>query len=293
MNQFVFGDIGVQLNCEKFNLVLDNLISGFTYFESFVERNIVYRLASMDPEQFQGAQCLQRTGGFELLRLNGRLFLMNHWARLRFGYGIWLEDLKGDMEIPVWVNPKINDETPLAVTRLLSTIGLHSKLLQHGLPVLHASYIEFYGSGIIFTAPSGVGKSTQAALWNQFEGAEIINGDRVLLGKKEGRWYAHGYPCCGSSLICVNRSSPLAAIVVLEQGKKNQVDMLSIPQKIRALSSATEIYIWDSDEIEHAISTAEEIASHVPIVRLTCTPDKNAVDTLKQYLEGMHADDFI
>ena len=57
-----------------------------------------------------------------------------------------------------------------------------------------------------------------------------------------------------------------------------------------ALSSATEIYIWDPQEIELAITIAEEIASQVPILRLTCTPDQNAVDTLKQYLEGMRSD---
>ena len=287
MDQFVFGDIGVQLNSEKFQLYPDNLISEFAVPRMPDEQNITIRLAQMDPEQFQGAQCLRRTGGFELLRLNDRLFLMNHWARLRFGYGIWLEDLKGNEEIPVWFNPNMNDEIPLAITRFLSTVGLHTKFLQHRMPVLHASYIDHCGSGIIFTAPSGTGKSTQAELWRQHAQAEIINGDRVLLGKRDEKWYAHGYPCCGSSTICVNRSLPLAAIVVLAQGEKNRVETLSVPQKIRALSSATELFIWDPQEIEQAIGIAAEIAAQVPVFRLTCTPDKNAVDTLKQYLEGM------
>lgn len=293
MNQFVFGDIVVQLNYEEYNLVLDNLISDFTFSETFSEKNIVFHLKSMEPELFLQAQCLRRTGGFELLRLNGQQFLMNHWARLRFGYGVWLEDLKANGDIPVWINPKISEEIPLAVTRMLSTIGLHARLLRHRLPVLHASYIDYCGSGVIFTAPSGTGKSTQAELWRRYEGAEIINGDRVLLGKRNGRWYAHGYPCCGSSRICVNRSLPLTAIVVLAQGDNNQIDTLSVPQKIRALSSATEIFTWDSHEIELAISIAEETAAQIPVFRLTCTPDQNAVETLKQYLEGIHADDFV
>ncbi|WP_370839368.1 hypothetical protein [Intestinibacter bartlettii] len=32
--------------------------------------------------------------------------------------------------------------------------------------------------GILFSAPSGTGKSTQADLWEKYENAEIINGDR-------------------------------------------------------------------------------------------------------------------
>lgn len=285
MDQFIIGDLSVKLDLEDFPLEPDNLISPFASHDPIAEADITFRLLSMDPSGFQDAQCLRRTGGFELLRMEDRLFLMNHWARLRFGYGLWLEDLNRDTPVSVWMNPKIRDELPLAITRFFSSVGLHSKLLQHGAPVLHASYIAHQGAGILFTAPSGTGKSTQAELWQLYAGAEIRNGDRVLLGKRDGKWFSHGYPCCGSSMICLNRSAPLAAIIVLEQAAENIVLEMSSAAKIRALVSATELYPWDQKEIDLAFSLASQIVSEVPVVKLCCRPDEKAVHVLKKYLE--------
>ena len=48
--------------------------------------------------------------------------------------------------------------------------------------------------GILFSGPSGIGKSTQAALWQRYAGAEIVNGDRALVrpdtGTVSGVFYA-------------------------------------------------------------------------------------------------------
>lgn len=71
---------------------------------------------------------------------------------------------------------------------LKRTVGLHHKLLQQDALVIHASYIEFMGRGILFLGPSGTGKSTQARLWNEHAGAPILNGDRALLRQKDGIW---------------------------------------------------------------------------------------------------------
>ena len=57
-----------------------------------------------------------------------------------------------------------------------------------------ASFIRWQGRGILFSAPSGTGKSTQANLWVQHQGAEVINGDRAALRQVGGRWQAFGLP---------------------------------------------------------------------------------------------------
>jgi hypothetical protein len=40
--------------------------------------------------------------------------------------------------------------------------------------VFHASFIEYDGSAILFTAPCGTGKSTQAALWKSIRGQKLL-----------------------------------------------------------------------------------------------------------------------
>ena len=64
----------------------------------------------------------------------------------------------------------------------------------------------------------GIGKSTQADLWQRYEGAELLNGDRTVLRRIDGVWTAFGSPYAGSSNCFVNESRPVRAIVLLSQG---------------------------------------------------------------------------
>ena len=72
--------------------------------------------------------------------------------------------------------------------------------------LLHSSFIKWKDKAILFTAPSGTGKSTQADLWEKYENAEIINGDRSGIRKMDGKWTAYGLPIAGSSGIYKNIS---------------------------------------------------------------------------------------
>ena len=82
-------------------------------------------------------------------------------------------------------------------------------------------YRDAHGEGILFSGPSGIGKSTQAALWERFAGARTINGDRGLVCPAartvSGIFYA------GTSGICQNVTAPLRAVVLLGQAAENRV----------------------------------------------------------------------
>ena len=228
------------------------------------------------------SKVLQYTGSYELLQTERGLFLMDHWAGLRHAYGFWIDDLDG--ETNVYFHPDIGAQKPLNVSFLLSTAGLHRKLLQNRAIVLHAAYVEYQGWAILFTGPSGIGKSTQAELWNRHENTPILNGDRVLLRQKDGVWYAYGYPCCGSSAFCVNRTLPLGAIVVLQQAPENRIEELTPARRVCALTTAAEFYPWEQWEMNTVLSMAQELAQQT-VTGLACRADREAVTVLKDYLE--------
>lgn len=73
---------------------------------------------------------------------------------------------------------------------------------------LHASVVKYQGMAYIFSAPSGVGKSTHAALWQQHFCAKLLNGDKVLIEVRDGQCIAHGSPVAGSSGIYERDSAP-------------------------------------------------------------------------------------
>lgn len=286
MNQYRIGNLKIGWSDMGFVLAVDEMVNVFQVDDNEVsDFDIEFQFEEMNMDWFITAEYLKKTGSYELLKLDKGMFLLNHWAACRFAYGLWVDDFYSNNSIPVYVNRKIESEMPMKVSRFLGTIGLHSVLLQKDAPVIHASYIDYNGKAILFTAPSGTGKSTQASLWKQLAGAEIINGDRVLLRKSNEVWHAFGYPCCGSSQICINRTLPLAAIIVLEQGKENRVEMLSALQKIRALVAATEVYLWEQREMDKAFSLAEQIVKQIPVIKLFCRPNEQAVEVLKVFLE--------
>ena len=98
-----------------------------------------------------------------------------------------------------------------------SHIALEALLLQRDAMILHASFVSTRYGGLLFSGVSGIGKSTQADLWQRYEGAELLNGDRTVLRRMDGVWTAFGSPYAGSSNCFVNESRPVRAITLLRQ----------------------------------------------------------------------------
>lgn len=165
---------------------------------------------------------------------------------------------------------------------LLELLNLETVLLQFDALLLHSSFIRWNGQAVLFSAPSGTGKSTQAELWQKYEQAEILNGDRSGLRKIEDTWCAFGLPYAGSSQIFKQDKAPIRAIVVLRQAKKNFVRRMKIQESILALYPELSIHHWDSLFVERAMNLLEQILQEVPIYLLECRPDREAVEVLKE-----------
>ena len=141
--------------------------------------------------------------------------------------------------------------------------------------LFHASCVELNGKSVIFTGNSGVGKTTQAKLWQKHLGAEIINGDKIFVREING-FYACGLAWKGSSEFCLNRKASLAGIIVLRQAKENRLTLLgdSAAQKL-----LPHVFLphWDSRCLDSALNTFEKIIGNVPVYLLECRPDEAAV----------------
>lgn len=150
--------------------------------------------------------------------------------------------------------------------------------------VLHTAYIEYHGKAILFSAPSETGKTTQADLWEKYRGAKTINGDRGLLFKKDGVWYAGGWPVCGSSEICENISMPVHAIVMLSQAKENIVEKLEGMKAFSPVYSQITINRWNNEAHLKAMNLIETLVSEVPVYHLACDISEDAVICLENQL---------
>lgn len=169
---------------------------------------------------------------------------------------------------------------------LLGLFALEHDCLQHHAFLLHASYIIHEGKAILFTAPSGNGKSTQADLWKKYAGAQIINGDRAMVFFENGQWYAGGFPVCGSSDYCLNRTAQLKAIVYLEKATENNLHQLTGLQIIRYLYGQTFVNRWNKQDCSAVSDMLIELSQDVPVFRYACTKEPDAVLDLRCVIDA-------
>lgn len=240
-----------------------------------------------------------RRNGKAIWEKEGNIYVSAPYGHCRNAVCFSLSGWQGERAI-IRLNPLVWNEWGFTLNQFLSLIGIHSPLLFRNALTIHASYIAFGNridrQAILFSGPSGIGKSTQAQLWETYIGAEIVNGDRAVIKREISpssedcsdmslRWSAHGIPVCGSSNICKNISLPVGMIVVLKQGSENHVEEMTAGEKYRALLLASAFYQWDAYESEEAHRLVLKLIEEVPIVRLVCRPDEGAVHILKEYIE--------
>ena len=173
----------------------------------------------------------------------------------------------------------------IGVKTVLEAMEAEHLIARAGGFVFHCSYIEWQGKGILFTAPSGTGKSTQASLWNRFRGAEIINGDRAAVRITPEAIVAEGIPFAGSSTFCENRSLPLAAVVYLAQAPVTSIRQLRGYEAFARIWEGCSINIWDREDMDRVSDTVGTVARKIPVFHMPCRPDESAVLALENALK--------
>lgn len=184
-----------------------------------------------------------------------------------------------------WIYPE-RAGTISKLVQLLDASELEIMFSALGIVSLHSSLVRYRDEAILFTAPSGSGKSTQADLWEAYEKADVLNGDRSLIRQMDGRWVACGAPFAGSSQIFRNESAPIRSIIVLRQAAENTVETLSPAEAFRLIYSESVSPRWNTLAHSNVISIISRLCADIPIRILRCTPDQRAVNLLKKEVWG-------
>ena len=186
----------------------------------------------------------------------------------------------------IWLAPAV---LPLMTVdpMFLSLLCMERHMMAREHLVLHCAYMQRGDHAILFSAPSGTGKTTQATLWERYRGTRVVNGDKSLLCKRDGVWTANGWPVCGSSQVCHNESFPIRAVVMLSQGKENVIEKLSPFQAFSRIYSQITINFWNKQAQQRAMDLIEQLVTSVPVYHLSCTISEEAVQTLERELDAL------
>ena len=169
-------------------------------------------------------------------------------------------------------------------------LGQELLFLSHDRLLMHAALVRWRGRGILFTGPSGMGKSTQAGLWQRYLGAEILNGDKAVfhLDREIRAW---GSPYAGTSGIYRNEMAIPAGIVSLGQGEQNEIQPLTGREALLELMPRMATAPWAGKWHGRGVDLALDLLERVPVYRLSCRPDRGAVELTRRTLFPGWGDD--
>ena len=153
----------------------------------------------------------------------------------------------------------------------------HSYAIIHQRLHFHSSLIDHRGHGLMFLGPSGIGKTTQAELWNKYRESLIINGDMVFVQETDDGFLGWGTPWHGSSPYCENTSVPLKAMIVLKQAPENSIRELTGFEKVTEVSNSVFYPQWLENGMELCLETLDHLLTRIPVYELSCRPDEDAV----------------
>lgn len=178
------------------------------------------------------------------------------------------------------INEKPFLTPPDSVGRIMRALPVREILMHFSVLFFHAAQVSCHGKSILFAAPSGTGKTTQAKLWQDFRGAKLVSSDRTLVRNEATGYMTYSFPLDGSEPVSDNGVNPLGAIVLLEQGEDNRIKELSLGKKLALLMEQLVLDDWNAASREENLLLLMELIKEIPIYYFSCTPDAEAVDVL-------------
>ncbi len=163
---------------------------------------------------------------------------------------------------------------------LLMGILFRNKLINYDGIVIHASSIAWRNKGLLFTAPSGTGKSTHVRLWEKYMGNEVtvVNDDTPAIRFSGETPMLCGTPWSGSSDKFANLQVPVGAIIILQQAPTDNIRKLTPVEALPMLMPRVFLPYFDKQLMVKAYDVIDRIITKVPIYLLNCTPEKTAME---------------
>lgn len=180
-------------------------------------------------------------------------------------------------------NPHLTD--PDAAMYMGSGAIFSQLLLDFDGTFLHSSAVVLEGKAYLFSADSGVGKSTHTEKWCRLFGATYLNDDKPALRLQNGVWMAYGTPWSGKYDISTPRGVPLGGIAFLQRAQENRICPMTSE---RAVTQIMQQSMWrlGMNQMERQLALVDKLVRQVPIWELYCRNDDDAARVSREAMAG-------
>lgn len=150
-------------------------------------------------------------------------------------------------------------------------------LLDYSGLMIHASAVGLGGYAYLFSADSGVGKSTHTAFYLELfkEKAVIINDDKPVLRKIGNKIFVFGTPFSGKHDLSKNAAYELGGICFLSRGDKNIIEKITPAEAIGYIYKQTQSGI-EKERVEKRLSALDFVLSESMLYKMKCINDISA-----------------
>lgn len=159
------------------------------------------------------------------------------------------------------------------------------ELLAYEGTYLHASAVELDGKAYLFSADSGVGKSTHTEKWCRLFGAAYLNDDKPALRRIDGVWMAYGTPWSGKNDLSTPKGVPLGGIAFLKRGEENSIRRLSTVEAVPPLMHQS-MWRLEKEQMEKSLTLLDDLIRKIPIWELSCRNEDAAAFLSRDAMTG-------
>lgn len=236
---------------------------------------VIFQEIQKVPSEILGASPIAEERHFQIVEKDHKEYRLFYKRGVCWGYG----EEKGSCMYLYVCNREQLQRLIHTQRQELNYIPLEKILARKGAYILHCAYVEHHGQAVLLAGASGVGKSTQAALWEQYENARIINGDRAVLKKENAGYRAYGLPISGSSGVSLPEAYAVKAIIFLRQGNSCNIRRLQGSEAVTNLCLQITGNRWNKKMMEEILDFSIDMSKNLPLYEEVCTLEKETVDT--------------
>lgn len=185
-----------------------------------------------------------------------------------------------DKQLENMLSRSVEGTTISGIENLAMSSEFNRAAIKYGVMLVHSSALIYNNEAYLFSADSGVGKSTHTKLWLKAFGdkVHIMNDDKPVVRLYDDHAQAYGTPFDGGSGIALNESYPLKAIIFVERGEENSVRIPDNKEIIQKLYFQTARMV-DRKTAEKMLLNIEKLLSLTKFYVLTCNMDISAAYT--------------
>ena len=173
----------------------------------------------------------------------------------------------------------------------LETLAVYRKIAEkmpeYNTILFHGSCVAADGAGYLFTAKSGIGKSTHTGLWRELLGnqAVMVNDDKPLIRIADSGAIIYGTPWDGKHRLSTNIAVPLKALCILERAEQNTIRQITA-EEVYPMLLQQAYRPMDGMAMSKTLTLIDKLAASVNLWRLGCNRDIEAAQVAFEAMKG-------